>query len=89
MLLLLGLFTRPAAIVADPAHGGVRHRHLAGLGAWPDHRLRLLRRRGADRRDETKYPQEIARDTVFALAGAWLWWRPRTLASLDRYLFGH
>ena len=21
--------------------------------------------------------------------GRWLWWRPRTLASLDRYLFGH
>ena len=21
----------------------------------------------------------------FALAGAWLWWRPRSLASLDRY----
>ena len=40
-------------------------------------------------RTETKYPQEIARDAVFALAGAWLWWRPRTLASLDRYLFGH
>jgi hypothetical protein len=39
--------------------------------------------------NETKYPQEIARDTVFALAGAWLWWRPRTLGSLDHYLFGH
>ena len=39
--------------------------------------------------NETKYPQEIARDAVFALAGAWLWWRPRSLASLDRYLFGH
>ena len=38
---------------------------------------------------ETKYPQEIARDASFALAGAWLWWRPRSLASLDRYLFGH
>jgi hypothetical protein len=38
---------------------------------------------------ETRYPQEIARDVVFALAGAWLVWRPRTLASLDRVLFGH
>ena len=39
--------------------------------------------------EETKYPQEIARDASFALAGAWLWWRPRSLASLDRVLFGH
>ena len=38
--------------------------------------------------EETKYPQEIARDASFALAGAWLWWRPRSLASLDRVLFG-
>ncbi len=37
----------------------------------------------------TTYPLDIARDALFALAGAWLWWRPRTLASLDRYLFGH
>ena len=29
----------------------------------------------------------IARDATFALAGAWLWWRPRSLASLDRLLF--
>lgn len=39
--------------------------------------------------DETQYPLEIARDAAFALAGAWLWWRPRSLASLDRILFGH
>ena len=37
---------------------------------------------------ETRYPQEIARDVAFALAGVWLWWRPRSLASLDRILFG-
>ncbi|WP_299445448.1 MauE/DoxX family redox-associated membrane protein [uncultured Phycicoccus sp.] len=39
--------------------------------------------------DETKYPQEIARDASFAAAGVWLWWRPRSLAALDRLLFGH
>ncbi len=38
---------------------------------------------------DTKYPQEIARDASFALAGAWLWVRPQSLASLDRILFGH
>ncbi|HRA27737.1 MauE/DoxX family redox-associated membrane protein, partial [Ornithinibacter sp.] len=36
---------------------------------------------------ETKYGTDIARDATFALAGAWLWWRPRSLASLDRLLF--
>ncbi|MEO7422037.1 MAG: MauE/DoxX family redox-associated membrane protein [Ornithinibacter sp.] len=39
--------------------------------------------------NDTKYPQEIARDASFALAGAWLWWRPQSSASLDRLLFGH
>lgn len=39
--------------------------------------------------NDTKYPQEIARDVSFALAGAWLWWRPQSLVSLDRLLFGH
>lgn len=37
---------------------------------------------------ETKYPQDIARDLGLALCGAWLWWRPASLASLDRFLFG-
>lgn len=37
--------------------------------------------------NDTKYPQEIARDVSFALAGAWLWWRPQSLVSLDRLLF--
>ena len=39
--------------------------------------------------DQTTYAQDIARDTSFALAGAWLWWRPQSIASLDRFLFGH
>ncbi len=47
---LLGLFTRAGRDRLHPAHGGLHHRHLAGLGARPDHRLRLLRRRRADRR---------------------------------------
>jgi len=37
---------------------------------------------------QTKYPQEIARDIGLALCGAWLVRRPRSLASLDRALFG-
>lgn len=38
--------------------------------------------------DETRYGQEIARDLGLALAGVWLLVRPRTVLSLDRFLFG-
>ncbi|MBM6546505.1 DoxX family membrane protein [Janibacter sp. YIM B02568] len=38
--------------------------------------------------EETKYGREIVRDLAFALCGAWLLWRPRSLASLDRVLLG-
>ncbi len=34
--------------------------------------------------NQTRYPQEIGRDLSFAACGAWLLWRPRSLASLDR-----
>jgi uncharacterized membrane protein YphA (DoxX/SURF4 family) len=37
--------------------------------------------------NETKYGREILRDLAFVACGAWLLWRPRTLASLDRVLF--
>ena len=36
--------------------------------------------------NDTKYPQEIARDVLFAAAGLWLVWRPRTPFSLDARL---
>ena len=35
---------------------------------------------------QTEYPQEILRDTGFALLGIWLLVRPRTWLSLDRWL---
>jgi uncharacterized membrane protein YphA (DoxX/SURF4 family) len=35
---------------------------------------------------QTQYPQEIARDTGFALLAVWLLVRPRTLFSLDGWL---
>ena len=89
LLLLLGLFTRVAAIAATLLMVvfilGISQAWARGLtidcGCFGGG--------GQIGATETKYPQEIARDAVFALAGAWLWWRPRTLASLDRYLFGH
>ena len=89
VLLVLGLFTRPAAIVATVLMVafiiGISQAWARGLtidcGCFGGG--------GEIGAQDTKYPQEIARDVVFALAGAWLWWRPRTLASLDRILFGH
>lgn len=35
---------------------------------------------------ETEYPQEIARDIGFLALAAWLLWRPRSFASMDRSL---
>ena len=88
-LLVLGLFTRPVAIASTLLMVafivGISQAWARGLtidcGCFGGG--------GEIGATDTKYPQEIARDVAFALAGAWLWWRPRTLASLDRYLFGH
>jgi uncharacterized membrane protein YphA (DoxX/SURF4 family) len=89
ILLVLGLFTRVAAVVSTVLMVafiiGISQAWARGLtidcGCFGGG--------GQIGADETKYPQEIARDASFALAGAWLWWRPRSLASLDRFLFGH
>jgi uncharacterized membrane protein YphA (DoxX/SURF4 family) len=89
VLLVLGLFTRPVAIVSTLLMVafivGIAQAWARGLtidcGCFGGG--------GVIGAKDTKYPQEIARDASFALAGAWLWWRPRSLASLDRILFGH
>ncbi len=89
ILLVLGLFTRPAAIVSTVLMVafiiGISQAWARGLSID----CGCFGGGGQIGANETKYPQEIARDASFALAGAWLWWRPRTLASLDRFLFGH
>ena len=87
VLLVLGLFTRPVAIASTLLMVafiiGISQAWARGLtidcGCFGGG--------GQIGADETRYPQEIARDASFALAGAWLWWRPRSLASLDRMLF--
>ena len=89
VLLLLGLFTRPVAVISTVLMLafilGIAQAWARGLtidcGCFGGG--------GQIGADETRYPQEIARDAAFALAGGWLVWRPRTLASLDRILFGH
>ena len=86
-LLILGLFTRPVAIVSTLLMVafiiGIAQAWARGLtidcGCFGGG--------GQVAAGETKYGTDIARDATFALAGAWLWWRPRTLASLDRLLF--
>jgi uncharacterized membrane protein YphA (DoxX/SURF4 family) len=89
VLLVLGLFTRVTAAIATLLMVafiiGIAQAWARGLtidcGCFGGG--------GQIGAEETRYPQEIARDAGFALAGAWLWWRPRSLASLDRVLFGH
>lgn len=89
VLLVLGLFTRPVAIVSTLLMlafvAGIAQAWARGLtidcGCFGGG--------GQIAEADTQYPQEIARDLGFALAGAWLWWRPRSLVSLDRILFGH
>jgi uncharacterized membrane protein YphA (DoxX/SURF4 family) len=89
VLLVLGLFTRPVAIASTLLMVafiiGISQAWARGLtidcGCFGGG--------GEIGAKSTTYPLDIARDTLFALAGAWLWWRPRTLASLDSYLFGH
>ncbi len=89
LLLLLGLFTRPVAAVSTVLMlafvVGIAQAWARGLtidcGCFGGG--------GQVGADETRYAQEIARDLVFAAAGAWLVRRPRSLASLDHRLFGH
>ncbi|MBR7742170.1 DoxX family membrane protein [Phycicoccus sp. BSK3Z-2] len=87
VLLVLGLFTRPVAVVSTLLMVafvvGIAQAWARGLtidcGCFGGG--------GQIGENETKYPQEIARDASFAAAGVWLWWRPRSLAALDRVLF--
>lgn len=88
LLLVLGLFTRLAAAISALLMAafivGIAQAWARGLtidcGCFGGG--------GQVTAGETAYPQEIARDLGLALCGAWLWWRPASLASLDRILFG-
>lgn len=88
LLLVLGLFTRPVAAVSTLLMlafvVGIAQAWARGLtidcGCFGGG--------GQVAAGETTYAQDIARDLLFAAAGAWLWRHPRSLASLDRLLFG-
>lgn len=90
VLLLLGLFTRPAAALS----GLIMIGFVAGIAqAWA-RGLAIdcgcFGGGGALALEEARarYPWDIARDLGLFLLAAWLVWRPRTPFSLDRKLFG-
>ncbi len=87
VLLVVGLFTRIAAAIG----GLLMLAFIIGISqAWA-RGLTIdcgcFGGGGQVAASQTKYPQEIARDVGLALCGAWLLWRPRSFASLDRALF--
>jgi uncharacterized membrane protein YphA (DoxX/SURF4 family) len=86
-LLVVGLFTRTAAAIG----GILMVAFIIGISqAWARGftiDCGCFGGGGQVAANQTKYPQEIARDVGLALCGAWLVWRPRSLASLDHALF--
>ncbi|CCH77256.1 Conserved membrane protein [Nostocoides japonicum T1-X7] len=88
LLLITGLFTRFAALIG----GLLMVAFIIGISqAWA-RGLHIdcgcFGGGGEVAASATRYPQEIARDTGLAVCAAWLVWRPQSLASLDRVLFG-
>lgn len=85
-LLIVGLFTRPAAaagaILMVLFIGGIAWAWAKGLSID----CGCFGGGGEIAPGETAYPQEIARDLLFAACGAWLVWRPGTALSLDARL---
>lgn len=88
LLLVLGLFTRAAALVG----GLFMLAFVVGIAqAWA-RGLTIdcgcFGGGGQVAESQTRYGREIARDAALALAAGWLVWRPRTVLSLDRALLG-
>ncbi len=87
-LLVVGLFTRASAIAGTL----LMVIFIAGIiSAWArglSIDCGCFGGGGEIAPEDTNYPARIAEDVGFALCGAWLIVRPRSLASLDRVLFG-
>lgn len=86
LLLVLGLFTRAAAMIG----AGLMIAFIIGIASAWARGLSIdcgcFGGGGEVDAAQTKYPQEIARDVLFAAAGLWLAVRPRTPFSLDARL---
>lgn len=87
VLLLLGFFTRPAALVG----GLLMVAFIIGISsAWArgiSIDCGCFGGGGTIAAAQTQYPKEILRDTGLLLCGLWLLVRPRSLFSLDGRLF--
>ena len=88
VLLILGLFTRIAGVLGALLMvvfiTGITQAWVRGLSID----CGCFGGGGAVSANQTKYGLEIARDVGLALCGAWLAWRPASMASLDRFWFG-
>ncbi|NYG08334.1 putative membrane protein YphA (DoxX/SURF4 family) [Phycicoccus badiiscoriae] len=86
-LLILGLFTRFAAVVG----GLLMLVFIAGIASAWARGLSIdcgcFGHGGTIAAAQTQYPQEIARDVGLLLCAAWLVVRPRTAFSVERFLF--
>ncbi len=88
LLLLLGLLTRPAAVVSSLLFVAF----IVGISAAWARGMSIdcgcFGGGGFDADAREKYPWEIARDVGLLAASVWLVVRPSTRLSLDRRLFG-
>lgn len=87
LLLIVGLLTRPAAVVSAILFAafiiGIASAWMRGI----EIDCGCFGGGGAKEGAFDDYPMEIARDVALLLASAWLVWRPRTRLALDTLLF--
>lgn len=85
LIIIIGLFTRVSAAIGTLMMlvfiAGISQAWARGLsidcGCFSQ----------GGQTDDPKYLSEIIRDTIFALAGLWLVWRPKSAFSVDNWLF--
>lgn len=86
LLLLVGLLTRPAAVMSAIVFA----LFIAGVASAWARGLTIdcgcFGGGGQVAADQTAYVEEILRDIGFILLAAWLTWKPRSPVSVDGYL---
>ncbi len=89
VLLILGLLTRGAAVIATLMMVafviGIVSAWARGLSID----CGCFGGGGTIAKADTAYPFEVTRDGILTLMGAYLSWRPRSAVSLDRRWYGH